>query len=181
MCRKIPFGVNPPMENMKSNLHLEHLQCVRCGRTYPPDPRATTCPSCREDIDRPGILDLIFDYPADSSLLKQALRTPQRSKGIWAYEGLLPVSPQIPRITLGEGHTPLIEVPGLASRIGLDTLWLKNECQSPTGSFTDRIAVVVVAKALEAGAKTMILVSSGNMAASVAAYGALAGLETVAI
>ncbi len=165
----------------RSGLHLSHLCCVRCGRTFPPDPRATVCPSCREGIDRPGILDLVFDGPADPSPLKQALRDPQRSQGIWAYEDFLPVVPQTPRITLGEGHTPLILAPVLAARIGLDALYLKNECQSPTGSFKDRVAAVVVAKALEAGAKTLILVSSGNMAVSVAAYGALAGLETVAI
>ena len=162
-------------------LHLKHLCCVRCERTFPPDPRATICPACREDIDRPGILDLVFDYPADPSPLKRALRDPQRSQGIWAYEGFLPVAPQTPRISLGEGHTPLIYAPALAAKIGLDALYLKNECQSPTGSFKDRVAAVVVAKALEAGAKTLILVSSGNMATSVAAYGALAGLETVAI
>ena len=169
------------IHNMSSNLNLVHLRCVRCGRTFPPGPRATTCPSCREDIDRPGILDLVFDYPADPSPLKRTLRDPQRSQGIWAYEDFLPVAPQTPRISLGEGHTPLIQAPALAAKIGLDALYLKNECQSPTGSFKDRVAAVVVAKALEAGAKTMILVSSGNMATSVAAYGALAGLETVAI
>lgn len=165
----------------RSGLHLSHLSCVRCGRIFPPDPRATVCPACREDIDRPGILDLVFDEPADPGPLKQALLKPQRSQGIWAYEDFLPVVPQIPRITLGEGHTPLILASLLASRIGLDALYLKNECQSPTGSFKDRVAAVVVAKAQEAGAKTLILVSSGNMAVSVAAYGALAGLETVAI
>jgi threonine synthase len=63
----------------------------------------------------------------------------------------------------------------------MESLWIKNESQSPTGSFKDRIAAVVVAKALEAGARTLILVSSGNMATSVAAYGAMAGLGAIAI
>ncbi len=166
---------------MNMNLHLKHLQCVRCGRIYPPLPSATICPNCREDANRPGILDLVFEEPGDPALLKQVLLTPQRSKGIWDYEALLPVHPRGPRNTLGEGHTPLVQAPALAAHIGLQSLWLKNECQSPTGSFKDRIAAVIVAKALEAGAKTMILVSSGNMAVSAAAYGALAGLETVAV
>jgi threonine synthase len=63
----------------------------------------------------------------------------------------------------------------------MGSVWLKNETMNPTGSFKDRIGAMVVAKALEAGAKTLILVSSGNMANSVAAYGALAGMETIAI
>jgi threonine synthase len=74
-----------------------------------------------------------------------------------------------------------MEAPSLASHLGMDSLWLKNETMNPTGSFKDRIAVLVVAKALEAKARTLILVSSGNMANSVAAYGAVAGLETIAI
>jgi threonine synthase len=63
----------------------------------------------------------------------------------------------------------------------MESLWLKNETLNPTGSFKDRIAAMVVAKALEAKAGTLVLVSSGNMATSVAAYGAVAGLETIAI
>jgi threonine synthase len=84
-------------------------------------------------------------------------------------------------VTLGEGHTPMIHAPALAAEIGLESLWIKNETQNPTASFKDRIAAMVVAKALEARVKKMVLVSSGNMAASLAAYGAMAGLETVAI
>ncbi len=156
------------------------LQCVRCGATFPPSPRASLCPNCR-DIDHPGILDLVYEGPAKTQAQKAAIQHPDRSKGIWAYEELLPVQPGTARVTLGEGHTPLIHAPALAAEIGLESLWIKNETQNPTGSFKDRIAVMVVAKALEAGAKKMVLVSSGNMAASLAAYGALAGLETVAI
>jgi threonine synthase len=162
-------------------VQLKNLQCVRCGRIYPPLPQSTTCRHCREDIDRPGILDLVYeDYP-NSSALKEIILHPDRSKGIWAYEDFLPVEPRAPRITLGEGHIPLMEAPSLASFLGMDSLWLKNETMNPTGSFKDRIAAMVVAKALEAKARTLILVSSGNMATSVAAYGAVAGLETIAI
>mgnify|MGYP000283039871 CR=1 FL=1 len=162
-------------------MQIKALQCVRCGEKYPPHPRATTCLHCREDIDRPGILDLLGEDPSDSPALKEIILHPDRSKGIWAYEDLLPVEPDFPRMTLGEGHTPLLEAPGLASFLGMDSLWLKNETMHPTGSFKDRVAAMVVAKAREAGARTLILVSSGNMANSVAAYGAVAGLETVAI
>ena len=158
----------------------KYLQCVRCAATFPPFPLSTLCPNCR-DINHPGILDLVYDRVAEPQILKEAIQHPEKSKGIWAYEKLLPVQPGAARVTLGEGHTPLIHAPALAHEIGLESLWIKNETLNPTGSFKDRIAVMVVAKALEAGAKKMVLVSSGNMAASLAAYGAMAGLETVAI
>jgi threonine synthase len=113
--------------------------------------------------------------------LKETILHPDRSRGIWAYEKLLPVTPGNSLITLGEGHTPLLQASALSATLGLDSLWLKNETMNATGSFKDRIAAVVVAKALEAKARTLILVSSGNMANSVAAYSALAGLDTIAI
>ena len=162
-------------------MQLKNLQCVRCGKTYPPLPQATTCPQCSEDINRPGILDLVYEDSPVSAAWKDRILHPDRSKGIWAYEELLPVKSGTPRITLGEGHTPLLQAPALSAMLGMDSLWLKNETLNPTGSFKDRIAVMVLAKALEAGAKTMILVSSGNMANSVAGYGALAGMKTIAI
>ena len=75
----------------------------------------------------------------------------------------------------------MIEAPSLASFIGIESLWIKNETQNPTGSYKDRIAAVVTAKAVEAKAKRMVLVSSGNMAAATAAYGSVAGMETIVI
>jgi threonine synthase len=159
------------------------LRCVDCGRHYTPSPAATTCPACREDSEKTGILDLVFE---DSFFSKRqhyepALLNPERSRGIWAYDRLLPVDPNSPKKTLGEGHTPLICVPDLASCLGQKSLWIKNECQNPTGSLKDRIAAVVTAKALETKAKTMIVISSGNMAASVAAYGSVNNLNTIVI
>ena len=162
-------------------MQLKNLQCVRCGKTYPPLPQATTCSQCAEDINRPGILDLVYEDSPNPAALKGRILQPDRSKGLWAYEDFLPVESDRPRLTLGEGHTPLIHASALGAFLDMDSLWLKNETMNPTGSFKDRIAAMIVAKALEAGAKTMILVSSGNMANSVAAYGALAGMKTIAI
>ena len=160
-----------------------YLRCVHCGRSYPPAPQATICTRCSTDINRPGILDLVFGEEGlpDRPRVNSVISHPDRSAGLWAYEDLLPVDPESPRITLGEGHTPLTEVPLLASWVGIESLWIKNEAQNPTGSFKDRIAAMVTAKALEAKAKRMILVSSGNMAAATAAYGSVAGIETLVI
>ena len=160
-----------------------YLQCVNCGRPYPPTPLATLCPHCSGDIDRPGILDLVYDNKAfhNPCLVDSVLLRPDRGAGLWAYADLLPVDPKGPKITLGEGHTPLIGAPSLASSIGIESLSIKNETQNPTGSYKDRIAAMVTAKALEAKAKRMILVSSGNMASATAAYGSVAGIETIVI
>ena len=159
-----------------------HLECVLCGEKYPASPRASTCPRCPADANRPGILDLVYPEEFyDPDISTEALRVPDGTAGIWAFERFLPVQPDTPKPTLGEGHTPLIAAPALAAAVGLRDLWLKNECQSPTGSLKDRIAPIVVAKAREAGAKVMIVISSGNMANAVAAFGAANGLKTVVI
>jgi threonine synthase len=88
----------------------------------------------------------------------------------------LPLTERTPRLTLGEGDTPLIAAPTLARDIGCGALWLKFEGQNPTGSFKDRGMVVAVAKAIEAGARSAVCASTGNTSASAAAYCAVAGI-----
>ena len=83
-------------------------------------------------------------------------------------------------VTLGEGHTPLLHAPRLSERFGVD-LWLKWEGANPTGSFKDRGMSVAVTKALEEGAAGVVCASTGNTAASAAAYAARAGLEAVIV
>src|SRR5438093_1592142 len=81
------------------------------------------------------------------------------------YAAHLPITSATPRITLGEGATPLVRAPALEERTGLAEVWLKVEGQNPTGSFKDRGMVVAVAKALEEGARTILCASTGNIAA----------------
>jgi len=96
------------------------------------------------------------------------------------YRGLLPVSPATPVVTLLEGDTPLIEAPRLAQGIGLrPQLYLKYEGLNPTGSFKDRGMTVAISKALEQGSRAVICASTGNTAASAAAYAARSGLRCV--
>ena len=83
-------------------------------------------------------------------------------------------------ITLGEGHTPLLHAPRLSARFGVD-LWLKWEGANPTGSFKDRGMTVAVTRAVEDGAHTLVCASTGNTAASCAAYAARAGLRAVIV
>lgn len=97
------------------------------------------------------------------------------------YGALLPVSSSTPALTLHEGATPLIAAPRLASWVGVAELFLKFEGLNPTGSFKDRGMVVAVAKAVEEGAHTVLCASTGNTAASAAAYAARAGIEAVVV
>src|ERR671916_650369 len=97
------------------------------------------------------------------------------------YHDYLPISERTPRLTLGEGNTPLLEAPRLAAALGVAELWLKFEGMNPTGSFKDRGMVMAIAKALEAGARSVVCASTGNTSASAAAYAARAGLEAVVL
>jgi threonine synthase len=105
--------------------------------------------------------------------------SPLRPGVLKAYGELLPLTARTPELSLGEGHTPLIEVPSLARWVGVARLYCKYEGLNPTCSFKDRGMVVAVAKAAEEGARILVCASTGNTAASAAAYAARAGLEAV--
>ncbi len=97
------------------------------------------------------------------------------------YKDLLPVTPNTPLFSLGEGDTPLVRCTELEREIGCGELYFKLEGCNPTGSFKDRGMVVAVAKALEAGSKVIMCASTGNTSASAAAYAAYCGLEAIII
>jgi threonine synthase len=114
-------------------------------------------------------------------LRQQRSSSDARPRLMERYAAFLPVTADTPNITLGEGYTPLLHARNLGRRIGCPLLHLKFEGANPTGSFKDRGMVVAVAKALEEGAQAIICASTGNTAASAAAYGALAQLEVVVV
>jgi threonine synthase len=104
------------------------------------------------------------------------------SRGVLeTYKEFLPITDRTPLLTLGEGNTPLISAPRLASRVGCKDLFFKLEGCNPTGSFKDRGMVVAVAKAAEGGASRIICASTGNTSAAAAAYGARFGLATFVV
>src|SRR5919204_2095416 len=96
------------------------------------------------------------------------------------YRDRLPVSPSTPVVTLGEGGTPLLPAPRLSEHLDLD-VWLKWEGANPTGSFKDRGMAVAGSKALEGGAQALGCASTGNTAASAAAYAARAALPALVL
>jgi threonine synthase len=94
------------------------------------------------------------------------------------YRDRLPLTDATPVVSLGEGSTPLLPAPRLSELLGVE-LWLKWEGANPTGSFKDRGMTVAVSKALEEGAQAVVCASTGNTAASAAAYAARAGIPAV--
>lgn len=99
---------------------------------------------------------------------------------IEAYRHLLPIDPHTPVITLLEGNTPLVASRTVGSRIKRN-VWFKVEGANPTGSFKDRGMTVAVSRAMQASSRGVICASTGNTAASAAAYAARAGLPCVVI
>ena len=95
------------------------------------------------------------------------------------YGDLLPLTDSTPRITLGEGSTPLIRSRRIEAQLGIGELYFKFEGMNPTGSFKDRGMVLAVAKALESECTAIICASTGNTSASAAAYGAQSGIESI--
>ncbi|HKN09753.1 MAG TPA: threonine synthase, partial [Pseudomonadota bacterium] len=94
------------------------------------------------------------------------------------YRRFLPVTDQTPLVTLNEGNTPLIESRELAARLGQNIkVYLKYDGANPTGSFKDRGMTVAISKAVGEGARAVICASTGNTAASAAAYAGRAGLK----
>jgi threonine synthase len=96
------------------------------------------------------------------------------------YRERLPFAPHDPVVSLGEGSTPLIPAPRLSERAGAQ-VWLKVEGANPTGSFKDRGMTCAVSAAVREGAKAIVCASTGNTAASAAAYAARAGLRGAVI
>ncbi|HTI35907.1 MAG TPA: pyridoxal-phosphate dependent enzyme [Miltoncostaea sp.] len=91
------------------------------------------------------------------------------------YREFLPVGPDTPIVSLGEGGTPLVPLPRLSARLGVE-VHAKLEGMNPTASFKDRGMTMAVSKAVEEGATAVICASTGNTSASAAAYAARAGL-----
>src|SRR5947207_3414410 len=107
----------------------------------------------------------------------------QRNAGvIESYREFLPVSPETPIISPGEGNTPLTYSPRLSERVGRGCeIFIKNEGANPTGSFKDRGMTVAVSRAMERGTKAIICASTGNTSASASAYAARAGISCIVI
>ncbi len=104
-----------------------------------------------------------------------------KSGVLFKYKDFLPVTPKTPRLSIGEGNTPLVRCRQLEKETGCGELYFKLEGCNPTGSFKDRGMVVAVAKALEEDTKAIMCASTGNTSASAAAFAAHCGLTAVIV
>lgn len=144
------------------------LRCRKCGQEYPLQP-IRVCDFCLSPVE------VKYDYKAMAGVLNQQ----KISKGpctIWRYRDLLPIEGK-GEIDIGTGFTPLVKADNLGSALGLDELYIKNDCLNPTYSFKDRAVSVAVTKAREFGFDTVACASTGNLAASVAAHAAKANMK----
>jgi threonine synthase len=105
----------------------------------------------------------------------------QRPLSVWKYKEFLPISDETKIVTLQEGGTPLYKCERLAEKLGIKSLYVKNEGANPTGSFKDRGMTVGVSKALELNVKAVVCASTGNTSASLAAYAAKANLNCIVL
>jgi threonine synthase len=147
---------------------VKGLRCRECGKEYPARLQA----GC-EDCFAP--LEVDYDYAAVAKSLTQE-RIASRPANLWRYRELLPLEAE-PVVGLASGWTPLVRADRLARKLGLDHLYLKNDSVSyPTLSFKDRVTSMAVNKALEFKLNAVGCASTGNLANSVAAQAAAAGL-----
>ncbi len=149
---------------------LKGLKCRECGRAYRAAP-IHVCEFCF------GPLEVDYDY----DVLRQVVSRESIAAGppsMWRYRDLLPIEGDI-AVGHHVGFTPLIRAQNLARELGVAELWVKNDsvCH-PTWSFKDRVVAVAVTKAREFGFDTVACASTGNLANSVAAHAAEAGLKS---
>ena len=146
------------------------LKCRECGREYPSEP-VHVCEFCF------GPLEVRYDYDGIGRVLTREL-IESRPATMWRYRELIPIDGE-PTIGLENGYTPLIHAKNLGRELGLKNLYIKNDgvCY-PTLSFKDRVVASAVNKAKEFGYDTIACASTGNLANSVAAHAAAAGMKS---
>ncbi|MFA4887950.1 MAG: threonine synthase [Candidatus Omnitrophota bacterium] len=145
------------------------LKCRECGRGYPKDP-LYVCEYCF------GPLEVVYDYERiKKKLTKEVIES--RPKNLWRYKELLPLDGE-QTCGLNSGFTPLVRARNLEKALGVKELYIKDDsvCH-PTLSFKDRVVSVALSKAKEFGFNTVACASTGNLANSVAAQAAIAGLK----
>jgi threonine synthase len=150
---------------------VKSLRCPKCGHE-PASRTVFRCPDCH------GILEVDVAIDHLHRVGFEAMRQ-SREQSIWRWFDFFPVAERSSIVSLGEGNTPLIQARRLGERLGIPNLYLKNDTVLPTGSLKDRSNSVGLSVARELGFTTATVMSTGNAAASVAAYAAAAGLKSV--
>lgn len=148
---------------------MKALICRECGKEYPTE-ALHVCDLCF------GPLEVKYNYDEIKEVMSRA-SIEAGPKSLWRYKELLPIEGS-PTIGLHAGMTPLVHAKNLGAFLGLDELYIKNDCvNQPTLSFKDRVVAVALTRARELGYETAACASTGNLANSVAAHAAQAGMQ----
>jgi len=139
-----------------------HLECSACDTRESGTARASVCPVCGQ----PFLVRYDSPMPAKSAVTARW--------DMWRYAPIMPLCDGETPVSLGEGLTPLSEVPKLASEIGVARLWVKDEGLNPTASFKARGMSAAVTRARGLGVPGLVVPTAGNAGAALAAYGAAA-------
>ena len=149
---------------------VKGLKCRECGHHFPVAP-THVCEYCF------GPLEVDYNYPEIAKALTKE-KILKRPETMWRYRELLPIDHE-PTVGIQNGFTPLVHAKNLAKALGLKEVWVKNDTVShPTLSFKDRVVSVALSKAKEFDFKVAACASTGNLANSVAAHAAAAGMES---
>src|SRR3989441_1294424 len=148
--------------------YVKGLRCRECGAESPIAP-VHVCETCF------GPLEVVYDYAAIGRVLTRE-RIAARPRNLWRYRELLPIEGE-PQVGLHSGFTPLVRADRLAAALGVRELYVKDDSVNhPTFSYKDRVVSVAISKAMEFGFDTVSCASTGNLANSVSAHAARAGL-----
>ena len=148
---------------------MKALICRECGKEYPTE-AIHVCELCF------GPLEVKYNYDEIKETMSRA-SVEAGPKSLWRYKELLPIEGS-PTVGLYAGMTPLVHAKNLGAFLGLDELYIKNDCVNhPTLSFKDRVVAVALTRARELGYETAACASTGNLANSVAAHAAQAGMQ----
>jgi threonine synthase len=150
-------------------------RCSLCKAEYLPGQVTYTCP-----MDG-GNLDVVLNFDAIRQKFQPEDLTSRSEASLWRYLPLLPIPDPGGEGTplRAAGWTPTFALPGLAKKLGLEHLWLKDESRNPTASFKDRASAVVVGRAREVKAEVVVTASTGNAGAALAGMSAAVGQKAV--
>lgn len=155
---------------MENKPFFSNLKCRECGRLYPKQ----AIHVCEFDF---GPLEAAYDYAEIAKSISRKV-IESRPQTMWRYRELLPIDNE-PTVGTQVGFTPLVKADRLAKLLGIRELWIKNDTVNyPTLSFKDRVVSVALSRARELGFQIVACASTGNLANSVAANAAAAGLKS---
>jgi threonine synthase len=157
---------------------IQHCIDAECGANYDLTESIYVCPKCGSLLDIVWTESPKHDILTLRALWRARLTSPQvrDRSGVWRFREVLPFDRAVSVVSLNEGNTPLINAPRSAAYAQLDALSLKHQGANPTGSFKDTGMTVAVTQAKVLGAKLVACASTGNTAASLAAYAARADI-----